>query len=346
MSSTTENLGLTLPAGSEWADVTVLNENWEKIDRQVLRAMAAAAAYDAGKTYQKGDFCTQGGLLYRANRAIAQPEAWTAGHWTAISITDVIRGLTAEDVGAVPTTEKGTAGGVATLGSNGQVPYAQTPHLTGNVTLYADADAGSDTNPGTQQAPFRTIQAAINSLPKSLDAYTATIRVKDGNYEETVDISGFSGGLERVYLRGGALCIISDNYDTPNVVINGNVNIDSSASPVFMKGLEVRGTLVSCGPTCLYQCKIVSTGDRALIGGRGILKVESCEIQAAAYSAATDSIMFMVDCTIGGDYAGIAIGSYNPKSVGLVAINDCTITAPTKIAKYNNSIIFENGVQV
>ena len=102
MSSTTENLGLTLPAGSEWADVAVLNENWKKIDAAVLRAMAAAAAYDAGTTYQQGDFCTQGGLLYRANQAIAQPESWTAGHWTAISITDVIRGLTAADVGAAP----------------------------------------------------------------------------------------------------------------------------------------------------------------------------------------------------------------------------------------------------
>ena len=102
MSSTTENLGLTLPAGSDWADVAVLNENWKKIDRQVLRAMAAAAAYDAGTTYQQGDFCTQGGLLYRANQVIAQPEAWTAGHWTEISITDVIRGLTAADVGAAP----------------------------------------------------------------------------------------------------------------------------------------------------------------------------------------------------------------------------------------------------
>lgn len=102
MSSTTENLGLTLPAGSDWADVAVLNENWKKIDAAVLRAIAAAAAYDAGKTYQQGDFCTQGGLLYRANQAIAQPEAWTAGHWTEISITDVIRGLTAADVGAAP----------------------------------------------------------------------------------------------------------------------------------------------------------------------------------------------------------------------------------------------------
>lgn len=52
--SVTPNLGLTLPAGSDWADVEVLNENWKKIDAAVLRAMAAAAAYDAGKTYQKG----------------------------------------------------------------------------------------------------------------------------------------------------------------------------------------------------------------------------------------------------------------------------------------------------
>ena len=100
--SVTPNLGLTLPAGSDWADVEVLNENWKKIDAAVLRAIAAAAAYDAGATYQQGDFCTQGGLLYRANQAIAQPEAWTAGHWTAIFITDVIRGLTAADVGAAP----------------------------------------------------------------------------------------------------------------------------------------------------------------------------------------------------------------------------------------------------
>ena len=107
MASYTPNLNLLMKDpvadGADTFNIeTMLNENWEKIDRQVLRAMAAAAAYDAGKTYQQGDFCTQGGLLYRANQAIAQPEAWTAGHWTAISITDVIRGLTAADVGAAP----------------------------------------------------------------------------------------------------------------------------------------------------------------------------------------------------------------------------------------------------
>lgn len=35
MSSMTANLGLTLPAGSDWADVSVLNGNFEKIDASV-----------------------------------------------------------------------------------------------------------------------------------------------------------------------------------------------------------------------------------------------------------------------------------------------------------------------
>lgn len=107
MASYTPNLNLLMKDpvadGADTFNIeTMLNENWEKIDRQVLRAMAAAAVYDQGATYQQGDFCTQGGLLYRANQVIAQPEAWTAGHWTEISITDVIRGLTAADVGAAP----------------------------------------------------------------------------------------------------------------------------------------------------------------------------------------------------------------------------------------------------
>ena len=107
MASYTPNLNLLMKDpvadGADTFNIeTMLNENWEKIDRQVLRAMAAAAVYDQGATYQQGDFCTQGGLLYRANQVIAQPEAWSAGHWTEISITDVIRGLTAADVGAAP----------------------------------------------------------------------------------------------------------------------------------------------------------------------------------------------------------------------------------------------------
>lgn len=76
----------------------------------------------------------------------------------------------------------------------GQVPYGQTPHLIKNVTLYVDAALGDDANPGTQGAPFKTIQAAVNALPRDLGNFKAIIQVADGSYEEDVLISGFTGG--------------------------------------------------------------------------------------------------------------------------------------------------------
>lgn len=155
MASYTPNLNLLMKDpvtdGADTFNIeTMLNENWEKIDRQVLRAIAAAAAYDAGKTYQQGDFCTQGGLLYRANQAITQPEAWTAGHWTDISITDVIRGLTAADVGATNKYESITIDGdhsKVTMSSPGwyrvmSVPYPGDGYAT-LVRLYHNYSSGS-----------------------------------------------------------------------------------------------------------------------------------------------------------------------------------------------------------
>lgn len=252
MASYTPNLNLLMKDpvadGADTFNIeTMLNENWEKIDRQVLRAMAAAAAYDAGKTYQQGEYCTQGGLLYRANQAIAQPEAWTAGHWTAISITDVIRGLTAADVGAVPTTEKGSARGVATLGSDGQVPYAQTPHLTGTVTLYVDAALGDDANPGTQQAPFRTIQAAIDSLPKDLGESLATIFVSPGQYDEDVLIQGFyRGGTSQTEIGLSYGLRLRGNGDDPPVV--RSLRLVSNLIPaILVNDLNISGGMNGIG---------------------------------------------------------------------------------------------------
>ena len=51
---------------------------------------------------------------------------------------------------------------------DGQVPYEQIPHLANNVTLYVDAATGDDANDGSQEMPFKTIQAAVDSLPKDL----------------------------------------------------------------------------------------------------------------------------------------------------------------------------------
>ena len=331
---------------------TMLNENWEKIDRQVLRAMAAAAAYDAGKTYQKGDFCTRGGLLYRANQAIAQPESWTAGHWTAISITDVIRGLTAADVGAVPTTEKGTAGGVAALGSNGQVPYGQLPVLRQDAVLYVNAATGSDSNPGTQQAPFATIQAALNSLPVILSGGNITINIAAGVYAEDVYITNFVGGSS----LHGAISLVGAGQD--NTFIQGTV-ISSITTPVRISNLHIsKGNIYGmCGGyfnTLMFN-SVTIDGLNSVVGSElnalvamwgGQLYLTDCTFLNAPKAAIQSSGLVTANNIHGSNNA---IGFFIGMSPGYLSIA-LVDTIPsgfaiTKIVKDTaGSVLFEGGV--
>lgn len=46
-----------------------------------------AEEYDNTSTYDVGNYCIYGGVLYRCSTAIATAEAWTAGHWTAVLTT-------------------------------------------------------------------------------------------------------------------------------------------------------------------------------------------------------------------------------------------------------------------
>ena len=60
---------------------------------------------------------------------------------------------------------------------------------------YNVATTGSDiTGDGTQEKPYRTIQYAINMVPKNLNGYGAKIRVAAGTYDEHVLVSSFYGG--------------------------------------------------------------------------------------------------------------------------------------------------------
>lgn len=52
----------------------------------VLLSVSAAAEYSASATYSAGDYCVHEGQLYKASQDIDTAEAWTAAHWTAVSI--------------------------------------------------------------------------------------------------------------------------------------------------------------------------------------------------------------------------------------------------------------------
>lgn len=62
-----------------------------------------AADYSSIKTYAVGDYCIYNGSLYRCTTAITTAEAWTAAHWTAVSIGGELVEIKS-DVGAVEKT--------------------------------------------------------------------------------------------------------------------------------------------------------------------------------------------------------------------------------------------------
>ena len=66
--------------------------------------------------------------------------------------------------------------------------------LTEDVTVYV-ATTGSDTDgDGSLDAPFLTIQKAIDALPKNLGGFTAQVDIANGVYQEYVSCKGFIGG--------------------------------------------------------------------------------------------------------------------------------------------------------
>lgn len=71
---------------------------------------AIADEYDSTATYAVGDFCTHEGLLYKCTTAIGTAEAWTAGHWTAVTVADTFAPLASPAFTGTPTAPTPTAG--------------------------------------------------------------------------------------------------------------------------------------------------------------------------------------------------------------------------------------------
>lgn len=52
-----------------------------------------AAEYSASSTYAVGDYCIYDGQLYRCTTAITTAEAWTAAHWTMVTVGEELTDL-------------------------------------------------------------------------------------------------------------------------------------------------------------------------------------------------------------------------------------------------------------
>ena len=211
----------------------------------------------------------------------------------------------------------------------GQVPYAQTPHLTSDVTIYVDVSTGDDSNPGTEQAPFKTIQAALNSLPKDLGKYSATIQVAEGEYLEDVVISGFYGGTISfgIYLKGSSSLDETRHINTLQIIGNASL-IQSSGFYITGKksGFSVG---VDASDSYLFLAKVKNVAEDATAG-----------VLIGGWGAATSSLNGV---QIEGYQYGLVAAHGSLADVNAGSITNCSVGVQSGyLGSQTNAIIFLN----
>ncbi len=152
--------------------------------------------------------------------------------------------------------------------------------LTGNINIYVSTTGSDTTGDGTISKPFKTIQHAINILPKDLGGYTVIITVTDGTYPEVVKIVGFTNGEFRLY--SSHVDLLSDNckidriiaqYNTCLLVVGGFSIMTTTADGIFAD---------SCPSLNFQFMKItenaISTGKVGMSIFRSIFSIWNCQV--------------------------------------------------------------------
>lgn len=175
-------------------------------------------------------------------------------------------------------------------------------------TLYVDAVKGNDANSGTEAYPFKTIQAAINSLNKFLLSNIAII-VKAGTYNEEIKLYGFTGPAR-----------MEITFNT-GVVLNGDIVALGNTARLFIYGGNNKlaheiyntgypGVIVAESTNYLYIKQLIINGnvgaDHGIVSRRG-------------------SNVYVTDCTIDNISNGTA----------LVAQENSTLVVHETIGKGN-----------
>ena len=75
----------------------------------IFLAISAAAAYDPEGSYAVGDYCTQGGKLYKCGTPIESGEAWNAAHWTETTVAEELNKRLKEEILPLVSGYAGTA---------------------------------------------------------------------------------------------------------------------------------------------------------------------------------------------------------------------------------------------
>lgn len=210
--SATSNLGLTLPAGSDYADVAVLNDNWTKIDEAVAKkAELGADGKIPPEQLPEMKFDPSGSAAavqknldaHTGNRN--NPHAVTAAQVGAATTTDLSahtgnrsnpHSVTAQQVGADPA---GTAAAVQQALAS-QIA-ALTTQMGGKVSFQTGTYKGTSSSRHTLTLPVSPKVLIIMAQYKEDEEITPLVAIGPGYY--LISSSSMSGSVP-------AICEVSE----------------------------------------------------------------------------------------------------------------------------------------
>lgn len=95
---------------------------------------------------------------------------------------------------------------------------------TGETDIYVSTSGNDTSGDGSESYPYRTIQHAIDMLPKNLNDKDIKLHVKSGTYSENVVISGFYGGTLRLAVETVTISSLTV-YETVMIIEGSALNL-------------------------------------------------------------------------------------------------------------------------
>lgn len=152
-------------------------------------------------------------------------------------------------------------------------------------TIYVATSGNDASGDGSESYPFKTIQKAIDSIPKNLEGNEITVNIASGTYAEEVVVSGFHGGSLR--LTFASVTITTLSIFESNVILAGTALTIAASGKTY--GLYVhRGSNVICQLplTIIGAVNGLFVGYGSRFAGRNTITINSCTYAATSTYAA------------------------------------------------------------
>lgn len=165
----------------------------------------------------------------------------------------------------------------------------KTDCLTEDVTVYVDTTGSDVDGDGSVDAPFYTVQKAIDALPKNLNGYTAEISFAFGVYPERVVVEGFTSG-RLVVGRPGELGILNGIDIINSSFVETNIyqieRVTGSSLPLFVakagSNVLLGSDMILDGIDQGVTGMVVENNSRVVTGNNVKLTCNNCGMAVAA----------------------------------------------------------------